>query len=246
MSRALLSFWYDARMSRAPATARARARIELTHEIKETARRQLAEVGASGLSLRAVARELGMVSSAVYRYYASRDELLTALIVDAFDAVGEAAEDAAANTRGGVVKRFTAVASAVRAWALANPHDYALIYGSPVPGYAAPTATVPPAVRVSAAALTVVADGVASGEIDVAPAGPIPRTVRADLARIRDEVAPGVPDDVLVRTFLVWTAMFGTISFELFGHLHGVVDDYETFFAHQMRRAGELIVTGKA
>src|SRR5947208_16263265 len=75
-------------------TARERARGELTREIKDEARRQLADVGANGLSLRAVARELGMVSSALYRYFPSRDHLLTALIVDAYNAVGEAAETA--------------------------------------------------------------------------------------------------------------------------------------------------------
>ncbi len=74
-------------------TARARARAELTREIKASARRQIAEVGASALSLRAVSRELGMVSSALYRYFPSRDALLTALIVDAFDAVGAVAEE---------------------------------------------------------------------------------------------------------------------------------------------------------
>src|SRR5579862_6917052 len=80
-------------------TARERARAELTREIKEEARRQLAAVGANGLSLRAVARELGMVSSALYRYYPSRDDLLTALIIDAYNALGAAAEGAIAAGR---------------------------------------------------------------------------------------------------------------------------------------------------
>src|ERR1700743_252717 len=79
------------------ATARERARAELTREIKEEARRQLASSGAGGLSLRAVARELGMVSSALYRYFPSRDDLLTALIIEAYDALGAAAEKAAAD-----------------------------------------------------------------------------------------------------------------------------------------------------
>ena len=80
---------------RAPGTIRARARAELTEQIKEVARRQLAETGSAGLSLRAVARELGMVSSAVYRYFPSRDELLTALIVDAYTAIGRHATNSA-------------------------------------------------------------------------------------------------------------------------------------------------------
>ena len=83
---------------RRPPTARERARAELTREIKETARRHLAEHGAAALSLRAVAREIGMVSSAVYRYFPSRDDLLTALLVDAYDAVADAAEEAERRT----------------------------------------------------------------------------------------------------------------------------------------------------
>ncbi|HEY5170592.1 MAG TPA: TetR/AcrR family transcriptional regulator, partial [Acidimicrobiia bacterium] len=141
-------------------TARDRARRELTEEIKAVARRHLADQGSAALSLRAVAREVGMVSSAVYRYFPSRDDLLTALIVDAYDAVGECAEAAehAARNRG-VVARWSNLCEAVRAWALANAHEYALIYGSPVPGYAAPETTIGPASRVPLVLMRLLADG---------------------------------------------------------------------------------------
>jgi AcrR family transcriptional regulator len=224
-------------MQGAPASARARARASLTEEIKATARRHLADGGAAGLSLRAVARELGMASSAVYRYFESRDALLTALIVDAFDAVGAEAEAAFARQPDRLVPRWLGVAGAVRDWARANPHDYALVYGSPVPGYRAPTATVSPAARVSLVALHIVADGVASGEIDPSSTVPMPRAVHADLARLRDAAAPQVPDEVLGRALFVWTMLFGAISYELFGHLRGVIEDDDLFFDHQMRRA---------
>src|SRR3954447_4960293 len=99
-----------------PNTPRARARVERIAEIKTAARRQLIEVGSDGLSLRAVARELGVVSSAVYRYFASRDDLLTALIIDGYDAVGLAAEEAVAASAGRAAgERWKAVARAVRA-----------------------------------------------------------------------------------------------------------------------------------
>jgi AcrR family transcriptional regulator len=227
----------------APATARARARAELTREITASARRQLAEVGAPGLSLRAVARELGMASSAVYRYFASRDELLTALIVEAYDAVGEAAERAAAS-KGSTEQRFVAVAAAVREWAVAHPHDYALIYGSPVPGYAAPPDTVPPAVRVALAALGPFVDGVASGEVDTTSHGRSARSVKEAFGRLRAEVDESMNDEVLTRVLIAWTAMFGTISFELFGHLHGMVEDDAAFFDHQIRRIARFAVSG--
>jgi AcrR family transcriptional regulator len=225
--------------------ARARVRAELTAEIKASARRHLAEGGADSLSLRAIAREMGMASSALYRYFASRDELLTALIVDAFDTVGAAAEQAATG-RGTAVERFTAVATAVRDWAVANPHDYALVYGSPVPGYRAPQDTVDPAARVSLAALAVVAEGVAAGEVDTAKVSPIPRPVSADLGRLREAADLDLPAEVLSRVLMAWTMVFGTISFELFGHLHNVVEHHDELFDHQVRRAARLIVTGRA
>ena len=142
--------------------ARERARIEVTAAIKDEARKQLAGEGASKLSLRAVARELGMVSSALYRYFPSRDDLLTALIVDAYDAIGAAAEAALAGASAAGpadhVARWTAVCSAIRTWALDHPHEYALIYGSPVPGYSAPMDTVGPASRVGLALISVARD----------------------------------------------------------------------------------------
>jgi AcrR family transcriptional regulator len=206
----------------------------------------LAEVGAPALSLRAVARELGMVSSAVYRYFPSRDALLTALIIDAFDAVGELAEGAVEDVPERVLPRWLALAAAIRAWAHDNPHDYALVYGSPVPGYRAPSDTVTPAARVSLVALRIVADGVASGEIDTTPSSSVPRPVHADLARLRDTAAPGVPDEALARALLAWVTLFGAISYELFGHLHGVIDDDDAFFDHQMRRVGAHLMAGPA
>src|ERR1700753_1446181 len=96
-------------------TARQRARAELTREIKQEARRQLGAAGAQQLSLRAVARQLGMVSSALYRYFPSRDDLLTALIIDAYDAIGSAAEQGlAAAGNAGPAARWSGVCVAVR------------------------------------------------------------------------------------------------------------------------------------
>lgn len=227
----------------APRTARDRARAELTAEIKEVARRHIAEQGASALSLRAVARELGMVSSALYRYFPSRDDLLTALIIDAYDAVGAVAEASEASSGDAdTAVRWIHLAGAIRGWAVANPQEYALIYGSPVPGYAAPTDTVDPATRVSAVFLRLVVDGVAVGEIADGGALSMPRVVRSDLRGLRDALAPDVSDLVLARGLFLWTQLFGGISFELFGHQHGLVTDADAFFDVQIRRSAALLV----
>lgn len=227
-------------------TARDRARAELTEEIKAVARRQLADHGSAALSLRAVAREVGMVSSAVYRYFPSRDDLLTALIIDAYDAVGAAAETAlAAHRRRGVGARWLAVSETIRAWALAHPHEYALIYGSPVPGYRAPQDTVDPASRVALVLLQIVVDGVAAGEITADALPGVPRAVHADFEQLRAAAAPGVPDAVMSRALLAWSQLFGAISLEMFGHLHNVIHDYDAYFTLQMRRTAAFLTMAR-
>ncbi|MBX9243920.1 TetR/AcrR family transcriptional regulator [Actinotalea ferrariae] len=133
-----------------PRTARERARAEIRAELLAVARHHLATDGPANLSLRAIARDLGVASSAVYRYVESRDALLTLLIVEAYDAVGQTCEDAleAAARRGlDAGSCWLEVARAFRKWALEHPHQYALVYGTPVPGYAAPVETVGAAVR---------------------------------------------------------------------------------------------------
>lgn len=213
-------------------SARERARAEVTAEIVAAARRQLADVGPTNLSLRAVARELGVVSSAVYRYVASRDELLTLLIVEAYDALGERAEAAVAATRGDApADRWVEAALAIRAWAGEHPHEYALLYGTPVPGYQAPEEeTTPAGTRVSEALLSVVRDAWAAGRIDV-PEGPaVAEPLAADLAGFAERVDLPAPPTVLVHTFAAWSQLFGLISLELFSQTRGVVERHEDLF----------------
>jgi AcrR family transcriptional regulator len=219
-------------------TARERARAELTREIKEEARRQLAEVGAHGLSLRAVARQLGMVSSALYRYFPSRDDLLTAMIIDAYNAIGAAAEAAIAEAGAGARARWAAACRAIRAWALAHPHEYALIYGSPVPGYRAPEATIGPASRIPLAFASVLRDVVASGACPASAGAPpelggaLEDQAAALSAALAAADAPAVPADMLVRAVIAWTQLFGMISFELFGQFVGSFEPADAFFEH--------------
>ena len=122
-------------MGHMPASSiRARVRAEMIDEIKNIARQHLASEGAN-LSLRAVARDLGVVSSAIYRYFASRDDLLTALILDAYNSLGSAVENAdAAVDPDDLAARWLAVCHAVRDWAIAVPHEYASSTAARCPG----------------------------------------------------------------------------------------------------------------
>jgi len=223
----------------APRTARARVRAELTQEIKDVARRHLADTGSAGLSLRAVARELGMVSSAVYRYFPSRDELLTALIVDAYTAVGVAVTEAEARSRrSDLPGRWLAIGRGARNWAVEHPHEYALIFGSPVPGYAAPTDTIDPAATIPLLLLDLLTEAHHAGR-HVPVVGPnLPRPVRADLKQLREQLGSPLTEAELARAVLAWAELIGLISFELFGHLHNVIHDYPAHFDLQWRRVG--------
>jgi AcrR family transcriptional regulator len=221
---------------------RARVRAQMIEEIKTVARRHLAADGAN-LSLRAVARDLGMVSSAVYRYFASRDELLTALIIDGYNAMGEAAERAeAAAPRRDLTARYLVTCRGVRDWALHHPAEYALLYGSPVPGYAAPLDTVQPATRVQAVLVGILRDGVSAGTLAVRPNERLPRSLRAELKQVlADPRFTGVPEAILARGLTAWLHLFGMLSFELFGQFNRFIEDRDTFFDHEMRGMAAIV-----
>jgi AcrR family transcriptional regulator len=236
MSRALLSILAIALgmmddLDVPPETARARVRAEITQEILDAARRQLAAEGSAALSLRAVAREVGMVSSAVYRYFPSRDDLLTALIVDAYDSLGAAVEHADGRVkRAHQFDRWMAICRAVRTWAIAHPHEYALIYGSPVPGYRAPLTTIGPATRVALVLIQLLID--ARDADALAPSPPLhrtPKALAADLARLETAFV-GVPEATVVRALVAWASIYGTVSFELFGQFHNVIAANAQYF----------------
>ncbi|GAB3940753.1 TetR/AcrR family transcriptional regulator [Kribbella albertanoniae] len=224
----------------APRTARERARAELTGEIKAAARRQLETSGAESLSLRAISRELGMVSSALYRYFPSRDELLTALVIDAYDALGEAAESAAQKEYPHPREAWVAVYAAVRDWARANPHEYALIYGSPITGYQAPQTTVQPAARVPMVLLNILSQAHAEGWLPEVEA-PEPSGRLAEQVDTIAPLAPGVPRPMLLRLVIAWTQLFGMISFELFGQLVGSMDPADDFFLETSRQMAKYV-----
>jgi AcrR family transcriptional regulator len=196
---------------------RRESREKIEAQIIELGRRHLVTEGAAGLSLRAISRDLGMVSSAVYRYVASRDDLLTLLLVDAYSELADAVDRAAAVSRGTWRDQLLAMAHAARAWAVDQPARWALLYGSPVPGYHAPRErTVGPGTRVVGALFGAVAAGIAAGDIsqsNVAAAQPL----SSDFDRIRDEFEFAGDDGAVGKCFLLWAGLVGAISLEVFG-----------------------------
>ncbi|MBW4704415.1 TetR/AcrR family transcriptional regulator [Micromonospora sp. RL09-050-HVF-A] len=184
---------------------RERYRAQVRAEIKQRAWEQLATTGVSALSLKAIAEQLGMSGPALYRYFASRDELITALIRDAYRSLADAlrtAADAGADVAG--------LANTVRAWALDDPQRYLLIWGTPVPGYHAPDDTT----AISAEIMATVVD--AYRRRDVQPSG---RRIEAHLDDHRGWAGdPTVPAAALRQALAFWTRVHGVLSLELAGH----------------------------
>jgi AcrR family transcriptional regulator len=192
-------------------------REKIEAQIIELGRRHLVTEGAARLSLRAVARDLGMVSSAVYRYVASRDDLLTLLLIDAYSELADAVDRAGAAAGGCWSDQLLAMAHAARAWAIGQPARWALLYGSPVPGYHAPRErTVGPGTRVVGALLDVIGAGIAAGAI-IVPDVPVAQPLSSEFDLLREEFDFGGDDATVAKCFLLWAGLVGAISLEVFG-----------------------------
>lgn len=206
---------------KSPSTPRALARERTMHRIVELGNAQLAEHGPAELSVREVARGLGMVSSAIYRYVRSRDELLTLLIVDAYEDLADTVEDAVAWSRDSPRERFLALGAAMTRWALEHPERWTLLYGTPVRGYDAPAdTTIAPGIRVIGHVLTLAADAAATGDgpssvADLAPTPAVTALLEENLPEFDVDTDPVTA----MRALAVWSSLVGIISAHVFGQL---------------------------
>lgn len=213
----------------------------MTDEIKAAARHRLAMNGAADLSLRGVARDLDIVASALYRYFPSRDALLTALLVDAYQELADVAGRAeAAVPRDDLRGRWLAIGRAVRTWAVANPAEYGLLYGNPIPGYAAPQDTVEPASQVILLLVGVLLDGAAQGSLTPLRRTELAEPVRADLRALIDKKSGDMPEELLDTALAGWSHLFGLVSFEVFGRLGTMIAARAEYLDHQMALIADL------
>ncbi|MFD8109534.1 TetR/AcrR family transcriptional regulator [Streptomyces microflavus] len=209
------------------ATPRERYRAQVRTEIKEHAWQQIATAGASALSLNAIAKQMGVSGPALYRYFAGRDELITELIRDAYrslaDTLGAAAAEGA---------DLSGLAHVLRGWALADPHRYFLLYGTPVPGYHAPDDTTAISSEIMATLLTACA-ALTQGPQGAqdAPEAPFAAHLEKHRAWAGDHPAPPA---ALHLAMSFWTRMHGVLSLELAGHFTGMGFDPDLLFAAEL------------
>ncbi|KUL36082.1 TetR family transcriptional regulator [Streptomyces sp. NRRL F-4489] len=214
-------------------------------EIKAAARGLLDSLGAGGLTLEAVAGAAGLGVAAVEAVFPDRDALLTALVIDAYNASGAAMEDAdrAAREAGaGAGARLLAVTRALRAWSFAHTGEFTLIYGSPVPGYHAPPETVPPASRTPGVLAGIVRAALEAGELTPPPrALPGPPLLLPEAV----ELFGGLPEapfgDLIERGIVLWSNLIGLLVFQVFSRTHDSVRDESAFFDYAIAVAAEGI-----
>ncbi len=209
-----------------------RTRDEAEHDamktqIKAVARAQMRANGTAGVALRAIARELALTAPALYRYFPKLDDLITALIVDAFNGLADALEaaDAAVNDQTDYEARLMAVCLAYRDYALANPIDYQLIYGNPIPGYVGPgDITIPSSTRVNVAITRVFIEAEAAGKYRVPYIGEFVFMPEA-LVRTRAIAEQyGIKPEVIAASTALWALIHGMIVLDLDSHLAPIID----------------------
>ena len=203
-------------------TPRERYRAQVRTEIKDRAWEQIATAGASGLSLNAIAKQMGMSGPALYRYYAGRDELITELIRDGYQSLADIFRTAAAEPGADV----TALAHALRGWALADPQRYFLLYGTPVPGYHAPDDIT----AISSEIMATLLDACAALPTD-RPATPFDAHLEEHREWAADHPAPAT---TLHRVLSFWTRLHGLLSLELAGHFTGMRFDPALLFTAEL------------
>ena len=217
------------------ATRRERLRTETIAEIKQAAWAELQDSGVQDLSLRGVARRLGMAPSALYRYFESRDELLTALIIEAYSALGAELERnyrrASKRRKAGAHEVFLEVARAYRRWALSHSLEYKLIFGTSIPGYTGTEQTTEASMRSSGVLLRVMADLVRQEGLDGKWRDDLGPEVRKKLQAWSDSLDEPLPPEALRAALACYATLHGAINLEIYSHLPSKMGSEEMFVA---------------
>jgi AcrR family transcriptional regulator len=239
---------------------RDRIRAATVEEIKQTARRVLVEHGSGGLSLRAVAREMGLTAPALYRYFPSREDLLGHLVADLYDEVSDAMEQARdalpADDIGG---RLLSVSRTFRSWALAHPREFALLFGSPIEGFARPHEAAAEAAgdpahrahpahqadeagqRFGAVFAGLVAELYLARPFPVPADAEIEPSLRTQLEAWCATLPAPLPLGVMQVFLSCWIRLYGSVCMEVFGHLKFAIDDAEPMFEAELRSLAAVL-----
>jgi AcrR family transcriptional regulator len=227
-----------------PKREQAHERGEMIGQIKAAARRQMAQYGTAGLSLRGIARELGITAPAIYNYFPRLEDLITALIVDTFTALAEAMEAAEAEVESDrPYDKVIALCLAYRRWAVTHPVDFQLIYGNPIPGYHAPEElTIPLARRPFLGLFRCFMEAHLNGEMTIpAEYRDLPPATIEGIAAWKRMSGIEMSDALVALLMSGWSRVHGMVMLELFHHIHPLVGDGETFYRYEIDAFAERL-----
>ena len=218
---------------------RSNQKVGLDEEIKTVAWKQIAEDGAANLSLRRIARAVGIAAPSVYHYYGSRDELVTALILDAFYSLGKTLEDSIASSNDHAA-RLTNLGLAYRQWAVSQPQRYQLIFGTPIPGYVAPEElTLPAATAGFVPLISMLQAAYTAGRLRVERLAPLSSKLKSMLEKWRKSQA-GFDIEVLYMGLVFWSRAHGLMMFEINGQYPSFITDAGEVYAREMNQIVQL------
>jgi AcrR family transcriptional regulator len=233
-----------------PLTRRDRVRAATVREIKDSARRTLVRSGVDGLSLRAIARDMGITAPALYRYFPGREELLTALVADLYNELADQLEQ----TRDGLPEqdtggRLLAVSRKFRDWALAHPPEFSLLFGSPIEGFSRPHDGSGPAEgpaeeagqRFGTVFATLIAQLYLAHPFPAPADEEIEPRLRTQLAAWAATFPVPLPLGVMQVFLSCWIRLYGSVCMEAFGHLKFAVTDCAPMFEAELREMGDLL-----
>lgn len=245
-------------MVQAP-SRRDRVRAATTQEIKQTARQILVQDGPEAVSLRAIAREMGMTAPALYRYFGSHEDLIKHVIADIFTELTESLHAAIKSAEGGeggevgevagrdrLTEQVIAACWEFRRWSLSHKREFGMLFGTPLPG-----------VDVERDEITAECGGLFGNTFfalilelwrkhpfPVEPDEAIAPGLRDQLERYRTGIGAlgtGLPLGLLLIFLRCWTRLYGTLSLEVFGHLGFALDDPEPMFEIMLADTAPLL-----
>jgi len=213
-----------------PPTIRERYRAQVRHEVKQAALAQLAQAGPAGVSISAIGKQLGISGPGLYRYFASRDELLTELVIDAYHDLADALTGAVGRASGqDPPARLEVLARAYRSWALAQPHRYRLLFGPPLPGYDAHAQRL---IDAAWAAMSLLL-GILR-ELGDRAAPPPPQPLASQLVAWAQAHDPGTSPATALHGVLIWSRLHGIVSLEIAGNFASMGVDPGQLFETQL------------
>ena len=229
---------------------RDRVRAATTEEIKQTARQLLVEQGPEAVSLRAIARQMGMTAPALYRYFDSHEKLIKHVIADIFTELTEdlhaAIESAGAGRNGDLTAKVMAACWEFRRWSLDHKREFGMLFGTPIPGVDVEKdeITAECGSQFGATFLVLILELWHKSPFPVPPDDAIDTGLRDQLARYRDglgSLGTGLPLGLLLIFLRCWTRLYGTLSLEVFGHLGFALDDAEPMFEIMLADTAPLL-----